>query len=297
VHQRWPVDFKLGIPLRDGARVNRCPVRDPVGEACLGAFVFPAGRVGRRPRRVRRDELQSALRRCFAHWGTLPDEVQTDGEPVFSDPAQDGFPGRFRLWWLGLSLVPVTRRPGKPTDPAEVERCHRTVMAYAIPGNEGAGREGLPAILDQAVDEMVFQLSSRAEGCRGRPPGLAHPELLQPRRPFQPDHELVAFDLTRVDAVLAIGTWNRQVSATGQICRGGPHPYSSVGRAQAGQRVQVRFDPADRHFSFDPLDQPEREIRRRPARHLDLSDRTGLAVWPLGPGPQPLPLPLAFAEG
>jgi hypothetical protein len=122
-------------------------------------------------------------------------------------------------------------------------------MDYAVTGNEGVGLEGLQALLNQAVDEMAAQLPSRAAGCHGRPPVQAHPELLQPRRPFQSDHELVTFDLARVDAFLAASTWERQVSTTGQICLGGHHHYYSVGRAFAGQRVRVRFDPADRSSS------------------------------------------------
>ncbi len=292
VHQRWQVDFKLGLPLRDGTQVNLCTLRDPVGEVCIGAQVFPAGRVGQRPRRVQLDEVQAAFRQGFRRWGTLPDEIQTDGEPVFSDPAQDGFPGRFRLWLVGLGITPVTSRPATPTDQAEVERCHRTLMEYAVIGNEAARCDQLQTILEQAVDELAYRLSARAAGCHGLPPVQAHPDLLQPRRPFQPAHELIQFDLARVEAWLATLTWERQVGTTGQICLGGHHHTYSVGRAYAGQRIQVRFDPADRHFVFYQREQPEQPIGHRPARHLSVSDLTGLAVWPLGPGPQQLPLAL-----
>lgn len=77
VHQRWQVDFKMEIPLKDASLVNLCTIRDPVGEACIGAFAFPAGR--RKPgKRVTLEQLRSALRRCFVPWNTLPEEVQTD---------------------------------------------------------------------------------------------------------------------------------------------------------------------------------------------------------------------------
>ena len=46
VHQRWQVDFKMGIALGNGSQISLHTVRDPVGEACLGAVIFPAGQVG-----------------------------------------------------------------------------------------------------------------------------------------------------------------------------------------------------------------------------------------------------------
>ena len=57
------------------------------------------------------------------------------------------------------------------------------------------------------------------------------------------------------------------------------------------------FDPADRHFVFYDVDDPEVEIRRRPAKRLDVTDLTGLAEWPVGLGIQQLPLPFFIPEG
>ena len=127
------------------------------------------------------------------------------------------------------------------------------------------------------------------------PPVTAHPELLQPRRPFQPEHELAHFDLNRVGAFLATFTWQRKVGKTGQI-EVGRQRYS-VERAYSRRSVLIRFDPADRHFVFYDIDDPEVEMRRRPAKGLDVSDLTGLAQWPHGLGNQQLPLPLFIPEG
>jgi hypothetical protein len=297
VHQRWQVDFKLGIALKDGTLVNLLTARDPVGEACLGAFVFPAGKVGRKAQRATFEQLRGGLRACFARWGTLPDEVQTDGEAIFVGKPQDSFPSRFTLWLVGLGIDHLVIRPGKPTDNAEVERCHRTVNDYAIVGNENANLTHLQHILDEAVYELAFELSSRAEGCGGVAPIIAHPELLQPRRPFQARHELALFDMKRVDSYLATFTWERKVGKTGQITIGGHHKRYSVGRAYSRHQVLVQFDPTDRHFVFFDVNQAEKEIGRRPARDLDISDITGLAEWPIGLGVQQLPLPLSVSEG
>lgn len=297
VHQRWQIDFKLGIALQDGSQVNLHTVRDPVGEACLGAVVFAAGKANNRPKRVTLDQARSVLRRCFTWWNTLPDEVQTDGEPTLVAQPGDSFPSIFTLWLKGLGIQHLVIRSGKPTDNAEVERCHRTVNDYAIVGNEDQPGPQLQSILDEAVFELLFDLPSRAKGCDGRPPAEAHPELFEPRRPFRPEHELALFSLKRVDVFLATFSWQRKVGKTGQVCLGGHHEYYYVGRKYARHQVLVKFDPADRHFVFYDIHKPTQEIGRRLARNLQVEDITGLAPWPIGLMPQQLPLPLLMPEG
>jgi hypothetical protein len=221
VHQRWQVDFKMGIALRNGSQVNLHTVRDPVGEACLGAVIFQAGPVGQVPAKVTAAEVRTTLRRCFAHWQTLPAEVQTDGETTLSAHRQSDFPTDFTLWLTGLGIEHKVIRPAQPTDNAEVERCHRTINEYAIIGNESQAVTGLQTLLDEAVEELAFELPSRAEGCAGRPPIAAHPELLRPPRPFRPELELALFDLKRVDAYLATLTWQRSTGKNAQVSLGG----------------------------------------------------------------------------
>jgi hypothetical protein len=294
VHERWQVDFKLGIPLSDGTLANLHTVRDPVGEACIGATLSPAGKAGRKPQPVSLEQVRSGLRLCFARWQTLPDQIQTDGESALAGSCSQLFPSVFTLWLKGLGIEHLVTRPATPTDNAEVERCHRTVNDYAIIGNDQADFTQLQTILDQSVHELNYELPSRAEGCAGRAPIAAHPELLHPRRPFQPEHELAYFDLKRVDAYLATFTWSRLVGKTGQV-EVGRHVYS-VGRAWARRSVQIRFDPTDRYFVFEEPDEPHKEIRRRPAKGLDVADLTGLAEWPDGLGVQQLPLPFLTFE-
>jgi transposase InsO family protein len=292
VHQRWQIDFKTDIKLQDGSLVSLHTIRDPVGEVCLAAVVYENQTVRQRPQRVTLPEVRTTLRRCFAAWGMRPDEIQTDGEPVLVASGDDAFPSTFTLWLTGLGIAHQVIRSGKPTDNAEVERCHRTVSDYAIVGNEDKTLEELQTLLDQATNEMAYELPSRAEGCQGRPPFEAHPDLRQPRHPFRPEHELAHFDLQRVDTYLTKQQWTRKVSKTGQICIGGHHQYYTVGRTYAQQYILIRFDPADRHFVFyDPV-QPDDEITRHPARNLEVEDLTGLATWPQDLLPQQLPLPL-----
>jgi hypothetical protein len=303
VHQRWQLDFKVNITLGDGTAVDLHTVRDPVGEACIGAVIHVTEQVNKRTKRVPMEDARSTLRRSFDFWNTLPDEVQTDGEPTLVVTSEDAFPSTFTLWLRGLGIVHLVIRAGRATDNAEVERGHKTVSDYAIVGNEKHSVVELQSILDDAVLELAFDLPSRAEGCAGRTPIEAHPELMDPRHPFRAEHELALFDLKRVDAFLSTFTWTRKVGKTGQIYIGGQHQAYSVGRDYARQEVLVRFDPTDRHFVFY-LHQSERgeleelqEIGRRPARNLEVEDLTGLALWPDGLVPQQLPLPLCFVEG
>jgi transposase len=291
VHQRWQVDFKVGIRLQNGLRVNLHSVRDPVGAAYIGDFVFATGK---RQRRVKLEEVRAVLRICFARWETLPDEVQTDGEPVLVSPHQDSFPSVFTLWLKGLGIEHLVIQ--NVTSNAEVERCHRTINDYAVVGNEDKPPQGLQHILDQSTHELNFELPSRAKDCAGRPPIVAHPELLQPRRPFQPEQELALFDLKRVDAYLATFTWKRMVDKNGLVSLGGKQRRYSVGRSYAGREVSVRFDPTDRHFVFSEANASEKVIKRLPAKGLDIGDLTGLDAWPTGLGSQQLPLPL-FSTG
>lgn len=297
VHECWQLDFKLKIELADGSLVHLHTVRDPVGEACIGANIFVAGQVGQACQGVKLAQVRTALRQCFTRWGTLPDIIQTDGDPVLCGRAgADFFPSLFRLWLIGLGLKHQVIRPGQPTDNAQVERCHRTVCEYAIVGNEHLPVEPLQQVLTEAVTELAFKLSSRAQGCAGQPPVSAHPELLQPRRPFQPEHELALFDLSRVDAYLATLSWERIVDKAGQVYLGQRRRYS-LGRDYARQTVLIRFDPTDRHFVFYPAHDPERILARRPAKGLSVSDLTGLSEDPTALGPQQLPLPWPGAEG
>jgi hypothetical protein len=284
VHQRWQMDFKVQIRLKDETRVTLFTVRDPLGKVIIGDFIYVTGMRSH----VKMQEARAVLRRCFECWGTLPEEVQTDGESTLVSTHQNDFPSLFTLWLTGLGIL--HRVIKNVTSNAEVERCHRTICDYALVGNE----DQPPQLLQQILSQAAYELPSQAEGCRGRPPIVAHPELLQPRRPFQASHELSLFDLQRVDQYLASFTWVHRMSSSGQVAIGPHRTRYTVSRTHAGQDIEVRFDPQDRHFVFSPLGQPEQVIRRCPAKGLDVADLTGLEVWPLGTGPQQLILPNLF---
>jgi transposase InsO family protein len=297
VHQRWQMDFKLRIALHDGTRCNLFTVYDPVGNACIGGYLFETAKQGAQTGKISAAQARTVLRKCFAYWHTYPEELQTDGEAALVTQSQEAFPSLFTLWLTGLGIQHRVTRPGRPTDNAGVERCHRTLHDYAIRGNEHLSLPELQAILSTAIHELLGELPSRARGCAGQPPLRAHPELLQPRLRYEPEHELAQFDLRQVDAYLASLSWERRVDRQGRITLGGRHTYYKVDQRYAGHVVTVRFDPSDRHFVFYDIDAPDRCIGRRPARDLTAEHIMGLAPWPDGLGPQQLPLLLPLLEG
>ncbi len=288
VHQCWQMDFKMGIVLQNGRQVNLYTVRDPFGAACIGAVVHDAGKAGPRPRQITLEQTRQTLRRCFAFWNTLPERVQTDNQTGLAAARQSNdFPTLFTLWLVGLGIEHVFIRPGRPTDNAEIERCHRTVTDYAIVGNQDQPQPQLQQVLDLAVHALNFELSSKAHGCHGLSPIEAHPDLLHPVRLFHPEWEVAAFDLQRVYAYLANFSWERIVSKVGRIDLGA-HRYS-VGARFARKRITVRFEPATCEFAlYDEQD----FIRRRPALGLSIAELTGLGLPQNSPGPQQLSLPL-----
>jgi hypothetical protein len=201
--------------LQNGRQVNLHTVRDPFGAACIGAMVFDAGKSGQHPHQIKLEQARRPLRRCFALWNTLPEQIQTDNQTGLAAARQSNdFPTTLTLWLIGLGIEHVFIRPARPTDNAEVERCHRTITDDAITGNQDLSQEQLQQVLDLSVHELNFELPSQAHGCDGKPPVEAHPEVLHPTHPFRPEWELSSFDLQRVYdfgsvrlAKLAVSTW------------------------------------------------------------------------------------------
>lgn len=287
VHEVWQLDFKVAIPY--GSQwLHLHTVRDPVSSVYIGARLFV---VPRASSQVSFEHVRLTLRHCFEQWGTLPERIQTDGEAglVNLHRRQCPFPTPFILWLAGLGIAHVMIQ--RVTQNAEVERCHRTIGDYVLSGIRLPPMPQRQALLDQALYELNHELASRAHGCQGQPPLIAHPEALCPVRPYRRDHELALFDLRKVDAYLGTFTWHRQVTVNGTLQLGGQVNRYSVGRAYAQQTVTVRFDPADRHFVFSTATEPPQVIRRLPAKHLTGEDLTGLAAGVASLGPQQLPLP------
>jgi hypothetical protein len=297
--QRWQIDFKMGLALPDGSLVNLFTACDPFAGACIGAQVFPAGRVGQAPKRVVQEQVRAFLRTCFARWQVLPEELQTDGESTLvANHGPNDFPTIFTQWLEGLGVHHLVIRTHRPTDNAEVERMHRTVTEFALKGSRLTDLAALNAALQESLTLLVYELPSHAKRCEGLPPIQAHPELETPAQPFQPEWEFACFDLARVDRYLAQFTWERRVGKTGQVDLGAQ--VYSAGRAHARKLITIRYDPLTRELVF--LTPPEGtgndgvEIKRHLIRGCGVDDLIGFSSPALAPGPQQLPLPIDWEQ-
>jgi transposase InsO family protein len=294
-HQRWQIDFKIHIPSTTG-RGQLFTAIDETSGVCIGARLFPNPTA-----RPRLEDVVAFLRYCFNRWGLLPEEIQTDGETCLVGRIIDHpFPARFTLWLAGLGIAHRVIPSRKPTVNSEVERGHRTLNEYVLICRRKYTCDEINAQLEQATHELSHLLPSQAKECRGRPPVIAYPGLLEPHRPYHSTCESQIFSMSKVDVFLAKKAWLRGVESTGQITIGEQHRYS-VGRKYAGSLVLIRFDSSTRFFCFYTYDEktfdPLEEIGRRPVRGLEAANLNMQQVTTLAPLPLQLPLQLFWPEG
>jgi transposase-like protein len=289
VHECWQLDFQEAIPLADDHRASICTIRDPVGAAILASQAFDVT-AGTRGRRLTWQEVRAVIRSAFARWQTLPDTVQTDNEACLGGQPSDPAPSRLTLWLAGLGVHHRFIRPNTPTDQAEIERTHRTLDGFVGLPDPRQDVAQLQQRLDAERELHNRSFACRASDCAGRPPLLAHPELLRPRREYHLEWERALFDEQRVYAYLATVSLTRKVTSTGQI-----HLYGvlrSVGRGLAGQSVSVQCEARTRVWVVSQADGTE--LKRLPIEGMDVISLTGIADTPsVELPPIQLTLPLA----
>jgi len=269
------LDIQEGIPLADGSIASICNIRDPVGAAMIASRAFTV-QTARHWRKLRWIEVRQTLREGFTEWQTLPDGVLTDNELTLVGSPTDPFPSLLTLWLVGLGVRHLRIRLHRPTDQPHVERNHRTLSGFAMDAESLTDLATLQQSLDRERSLHNELFPSRAGDCNGRPPLEAHPELLHPRRPYQPEWELALFDIQRVYDYLATFTFQRKVSTAGQVSLG--RQVYSVGRAWAGHTLSVRLAPRQREWVFckEGEEGEEEEIARSPLKGLDVETLTGL---------------------
>lgn len=284
VHQIWQLDSQEGIALADGAVATVCNIWDEVGAACLASRAFSV-KTERHWRKLSLSEVQSVLRAAFTEWQTLPDSLLTDNELGLAGSPKDFYPAQLTLWLVGLAVAHHFIQPGQPTDQAKVERGHWTLNGFACDPASLADVTTLQASLDRERFLYHHYFPSRADGCAGRPPLLAFPELLQPRRAYQPQRELQLFSLQRVADYLATFTFTRKVNTGGQFSLGRQSYY--LGTAYSGQTIMASFDPVAWQWLIrpGPLDQTDPQagdplIVQLPIKAFSVETITGLTPDP-----------------
>ena len=293
VHEVWQLDNQENIQLNNGEIATICNIRDPGGAAMLASQAFSV-KTSKHWRKLNWVEVRQVFRGAFIEWQTLPDEVLTDNELGLAGGPNDPYPGWLTLWLVGLGIKHRFIRPGCPTDQPQIERNHRTLDGWTFSDQDRVDLAHLQHALDRERGLYNHLFPCRASDCAGRPPLLAHPELLKPRRPFQPALELVYFDLQRVYDYLTTFSFTRKVSASAQVSLG--RQIYGLGKKRMISLnldlVRVHFDASDRQWVF--CTETDQEFLRRPLKGLDLSTLTGLDPLSLPPLSQPVQLPLPF---
>lgn len=290
VHEMWQLDSQEGIRLHDGDIATVCNIRDPVGAAMIASQAFSV-KTDLHWRKLEWREVRAVLRDAFTEWHTLPDGVQTDNELGLAGGPNDPYPGLLTLWLVGLGVKHRFIRPACPTDQPHIERNHRTLDDFALDELTLTDRSHLQQALNRERSVYNRLFPARASDCAGRPPLIAHPELLCPRRYYQPDLELALFDLQRVYDYLASYTFKRTVNVSGQVSLG-RRMYSlgkKLVRDHQLKTILARFDPDQKEWTF--LTETEAELVRRPLKGLDVSTLTDLDPLRVRPT-QPIQLTL-----
>lgn len=302
-HGVWQMDAKESVPVPGVGVTTFNQARDEFGRATVMHRVHPAQRPEQRTVKLTTHQVQQDCRIAFTKWG-LPQAIQTDRAAIFVDDDPTPFPTCLTLWWVGLGIQHRLIPRHSPKRNGSVERSHRTLCERTLTGGHFTDADDLQHKVDADWDELNGACPSKAKGCQGKPPLVAHPQLLTPRRPYRPEWERDLFDLSQVDAYLAQLTWTRTVSQVGQVTLGG-YRYG-LGRAWAEQTVSIHFDAQTRQLVFTQLRPQTNRGRtlleltpvRLPAQGLSVEDITGLpaALDDLPPCQFMLPLSICHPQ-
>ncbi len=280
-HGVWQLDAKESVPIPGVGATTFNQARDEFGRVTVMHRIHPAEKPDQRIVKLDAAQIQQDCRVAFTQWG-LPDAIQTDRASIFVDADPSPFPTPLTLWWVGLGIEHRLIPRHTPKRNGSVERAHRTLNERSLIGQQFGSAAELQSQVDADWQELNGECPSRACGCGGQPPLLAHPELLIARRPYRPEWEQELFALQRVQSYLAGQTWTRSVSQNGQVSLGGTH--YGLGRSWAGQTVTVSFDADGCQFVFTQV-RPETTAARRlralapvvrAAKGLSVTDLMGL---------------------
>jgi hypothetical protein len=280
-HGVWQMDAKESMQIPGVGLVSFNQARDEFGRVTVMHRVHAEPERARELARLTSETAFQDCRIAFTQWG-MPEAIQTDRDTIYVDSGQSPFPNRIVLWWVGLGIEHRLIPRRTPKRNGTVERSHRTLKERTLENQKFESAKALQKQVDADWHELNHECPSRARGCKGKPPLVAHPEMLTSHRPYRPEWELELFDLKLVDAYLADFTWIRTATSVGQL-RMRKIRYS-LGYAWAHQKVSVKFDPEHRQFVFTQIrsetrkgkSQPELDPVRRDPKNLSVEDITGL---------------------
>jgi hypothetical protein len=280
-HGVWQMDAKESMQIPGVGLVSFNQARDEFGRVTVMHRVHAEPERARDLARLTSEMAFQDCRIAFTQWG-LPKAIQTDRDTIYVDSGKSPFPNRIVLWWIGMGIEHRLIPRRTPKRNGTVERSHRTLNERTLENQKFESAAAIQNQVDADWYELNHQCPSRARGCNGKPPLVAHPELLVSQQPYRPEWEFELFDLKRVDAYLAGFTWFRTATSVGQSCVGGLR--YGLGQAWAHQNISITFDPEHRQFVFTQVRSetrkgkslPELDPVRRDAMNLSVEDITGL---------------------
>lgn len=261
-HEAWELDAKGWQEIAGIGPVSLINLNDRYSHVRLLSYPLPL-------KRGKTADYQLVLRLAFSEWG-LPDRIGTDRDSVFHDnTAQSPFPTRLHLWLLALGVTLSLGRPNCPTDQAMTERSHQLWDRQLLEGQHFVDWDHLYRQSLRRRDFLNYQLPCAS--LDDRPPLVAYPQALTPRRLYRPEWEAQLLDLSRIYAYLAKGRWFRHSGKGGVLAIGGN--FYALGQAWQNMHIEITFDPADQQFVFCSPD--GLNTQRRPSKGLTIADLMG----------------------
>ena len=271
VHQRWQMDFKGEIEIEPAGVVMPFNVCDEHSSAPLAGVIYSAQ--GQHPKNgMTARDIQQALRQLFTRWGR-PMQLRMDRDSIWVGSTRLEWPGVLLLWLVGLDILPVINRPGRPTDNAQIERLNRTWLEHVGFSLKTATTVTVQAVTDKAWQDRLFNLPSYNKHCQGQAPAKKFPELFENNRLYHPDQEADLFDMNRVYKYLTQWQWQRKVDKAGCISL---NDYNRlISRDHCEQIVKVRFDAETTQFVASTIDGVELKRFTLPSINTEYIRGTG----------------------
>ncbi len=265
-HEEWQLDAQGVVEVAGIGLVCLINIGDLVSRVKVG------GQVCAQCRKPSTPDYQLACRLAFLRYG-LPQRISLDHDSAFFDnKSASPFPSLFHLWLIALNIDVrfITLPP--PQEHAVIERSHQVVYQQALQGQTYLDEAACQRGVDLRLDFLNQVYPSRSLG--GQAPLQADPQARHSGRDYHPDQELDMLSMERVHTYLAQQRWFRLTSEQGQFSLGAQR--YGIGRAYAGQTIEITFDPATECLHCVP----ERGDALSPMPFLGLSPHTLSGGWP-----------------
>lgn len=264
LHQLWQMDFIVAQRLQGTKqKYSFLQVRDMASTSSILKYTLPAGR----PALTSKETIR-ATRQAFIKTGYLPEAIRTDHGSCFVGVEKHSFPSDFTLYLWGLGIEHELIRVRCPAQNGGIERDQRTFGEHFVADYQFHSHAQLAR---QAESFGTFQnryVPSRSVRCQGRTAAETAAKLKCQAQRYKAGEEAKLFSLGRIYAQLGERRWPRLVTPCGYAHVG--HFKYYVGRAFAGQEIEVRFDRQSKALIF--CSSEKLEIKRWPIRGISYEE-------------------------